>query len=119
MANTIKLNKVTKFNAIKKALVDAGVEVITVDGIDFSATEFCDREIEIISNKKSTKKRVDNSGYFEKVTDALSNGAKTPTELMSLIGVENTQKVAAILKGMGDMVQKSTKGKKVFYSLAE
>lgn len=71
-----------------------------------------------LAKKTSAKKTVDNTIYFDAVRDALSNGALTPTELMAKVGVANTQKVASIVKGMTD-VNKVTKGKKIFYSLAE
>lgn len=71
-------------------------------------------------SKKSDKKKasVDNTPYFEAVREALADGGKTPTELVSLIGVANTQKVASIVKAMGDEVVRNTKGKKVTYELA-
>lgn len=69
--------------------------------------------------KKATKKKsVDNTGYFEDVREALADGALTPTELMNKIGVANTQKVSAIVKAMGEEIEKETKGKKVLYKLA-
>lgn len=70
-----------------------------------------------LEKKASSKKTVDNSGYYESVRNALAEKPLTPTELMGVINVANTQKVSAIVKGMTDVV-KTTKGKKVFYSLA-
>lgn len=71
-----------------------------------------------LTKKTSAKKTVDNSSYFESVEIALADGQLTPTELMAKIGVANTQKVSAIVKDMSNVVR-TTKGKKVFYSLAE
>ena len=71
-----------------------------------------------LEKKSSSKKTVDNSGYYEAVENALAGGSLTPTELMAKIGVANTQKVSAIVKGMSN-IEKSAKGKKIFYSLAE
>lgn len=71
--------------------------------------------------KKASAKRkvVDNSPYFDLVRDALVDGAKTPTELAKIIGVDNTQKVTAIVGKMTDEIVKTKKGKITLYSLAE
>lgn len=120
MANTnsIKVTKVDTFNAIVKAFAENGIETLEIKGEQISVADFCNHEIELIQKKSSKKKAVDNTGYYSDVENALADGALTPTELMSKIGVANTQKVSAIVKGMSNVV-KTTKGKKVFYSLAE
>lgn len=66
----------------------------------------------------SKKKTVDNSGYYNAIRNALADGAMTPTDLAAIVGVANTQKVAAIVKTMGDEIVKDTKGKKITYRLA-
>lgn len=119
MANATKLTKVEKFNAIANALVKVGVEELTVGNETFSVSEFCTHEVELITakaEKSREKKAVDNSSFYPLVEQALENGALTPTELMAKIGVPNTQKVASIVKGMSN-INKTVKGKKVFYSL--
>ena len=119
MANATKLTKVEKFNAIANALVEVGVEELTVGNETFSVSEFCNHEVELIktkAEKSREKKTVDNSSFYPLVEQALENGALTPTELMAKIGVPNTQKVASIVKGMSN-INKNVKGKKVFYSL--
>lgn len=118
MANTIKVTKVDTFNAIVKAFAEMEIDTLEIKGEQVSIADFCNHEIELIQKKSASKKTVDNSGYFELVENALANGALTPTELMAKIGVANTQKVSAIVKGMSN-VEKTMKGKKVFYSLAE
>lgn len=118
MANTIKVTKVDTFNAIVKAFAEMEIDTLEIKGEQVSIADFCNHEIELIQKKSASKKTVDNSGYFELVENALANGALTPTELMAKIGVANTQKVSAIVKGMSN-VEKTVKGKKVFYSLAE
>lgn len=75
-------------------------------------------KVSLMKKSETKRKSVDNSPYFEKVEEALAEGEKTPTELMNLIGAANTQKVASIVKAMPNVV-KTTKGKKVFYSLGE
>lgn len=120
MANSIKVTKVDTFNAIAKACFEKGLDTLEIKGEVISIKDFCDHEIELIQNKASkskAKKAVDNSGYYELVEQALANGSLTPTELMAKIGVPNTQKVASIVKGMSN-IEKTVKGKKVFYSLA-
>lgn len=116
MANTTKVTKVDTFNAIVSVMAEMGIEDLEIKGERVSVKDFCNHEIELIEKKKTSKKRVDNSEYFEKVEQALSAGALTPTELMAKIGVPNTQKVAAIVGGMSN-VDRTVKGKKVFYSL--
>ena len=118
IANATKITKVEKFQAIAKILNESGVELISVGSESFSPEEFCKHEIELIQSKaeKSKSKRVDNSEYFEKVEQALANGSLTPTELMVKVGVPNTQKIAAIVSNMSN-VDRTVKGKKVFYSL--
>lgn len=72
------------------------------------------------ANKKS-KKAVDNSEYQRKVVEILSDGvSRTPSEMVSLLNVINTQKVAGICTPMikaGTLV-KEQKGKSVKYRLA-
>lgn len=67
------------------------------------------------------KKAVDNSEYQSKVVEILSDGvSRTPSEMVSLLGVINTQKVAGICTPMikaGTLV-KEQKGKSVKYRLA-
>lgn len=73
-----------------------------------------------LAKKQSKKASVDNSGYYDNVREALAEGIKTPTEMVAILGVANTQKVSAIVKPLiesGEVV-KTTKGKKVTYSLA-
>lgn len=73
-----------------------------------------------LEKKASPKKSVDNSCYYDNVKKVLADGAKTPTELVTMLGVTNTQKVTAICKPLieSGKVVKNTKGKKVTYSLA-
>lgn len=74
-----------------------------------------------LEKKASSKKaKVDNSEFEQKVLDVLAEGSKTPTELVGLIGVANTQKVASVCKPLieSGSVLKITKGKKVSYALA-
>lgn len=98
-----------------QALVNA-LEVVT-DEETKSRLEDLKASLEKKASAKK-KKTVDNSGYFEAVTEALADGSKTPTDLASIIGVANTQKVAAIVKAMGGSVKRDVKGKKVTYTLA-
>ena len=116
MTNATKITKAETFNAIISAMEEVGIETLEIRGEKVSIKDFCNHEIELIEKKRTSKKRVDNSEYFEKVEQALSAGALTPTELMAKIGVPNTQKVAAIVSGMSN-VDRTVKGKKVFYSL--
>lgn len=69
-----------------------------------------------LEKKASSKKKVDNSGYFPKVVEILSTGEKTPTELKALVGVDTTQKMSAIVSAMPN-VERVTKGKKTIYKL--
>lgn len=118
MANTTKITKVAVFKAIAEAYAKNEVSVM-VNGEAVDVEAFCQREVELIQNKAlkaSQKRTVDNSEWAEKVTSALSTGAKTPTELMVLIKAPNTQKVASVVKGMPN-VKRTAKGKKVYYSL--
>ena len=118
MANTKKITKVEVLNAIAEAIVLNEVPVM-VNGEAVDVEAFCKHEVELIQNKAlkaSQKKHVDNSEWAEAVTSALSTGAKTPTELMTLIQAPNTQKVASVVKGMSN-VNRVVKGKKVLYSL--
>lgn len=120
MANTTKITKVAVFKAIAEAYAQNEVSVM-VNGEAVDVEAFCQREVELIQNKAlkaSQKKHVDNSDWAEKVTSALSTGAKTPTELMTLIQAPNTQKVASVVKGMPN-VKRTAKGKKVYYSLGQ
>lgn len=73
-----------------------------------------------LAKKQSKKASVDNSGYYDNVRGALAEGVKTPTEMVAILGVQNTQKVASIVKPLIDSgeVVKTTKGKKVTYALA-
>lgn len=77
--------------------------------------------LKVSLEKKATSKKskVDNSEYVEKMIEVLQGGAKTPTELVALIGVANTQKVASVAKPLIDAgtVVKNTKGKNVTYAL--
>lgn len=71
-----------------------------------------------LEKKKSNKKSVDNSEWFEKVRDALADGGMSPSDLMKAIDAPNTQKVTAIVKDMGAEIVRDVKGKKVTYKLA-
>lgn len=73
--------------------------------------------------KKASAKRktVDNTGYYDKVISVLAEGGKSPTDMVTILGVANTQKVASIVKPLIDngTVIKNSKGKKVTYTLAQ
>ena len=114
--STTKVTKVMVFSAIAEALAE-----VTIDGEIVSVSDFCKHEIELIQNKASkakSKKSVDNSENVQIITDYLTRvGSATPTEIMNECNFPNTQKVSAVLRTM-DNVIKTTKGKKVTYSLA-
>lgn len=112
--------KITYVEAIETVMAIVGAELYTKNGekvvVDKDAIN---RMVDLkasLEKKSATKKAVDNTGYYSKVENALANGSLTPTELMAKIDVPNTQKVAAIVKGMPN-VDRVVKGKKVFYSL--
>lgn len=112
--------KITYVEAIETVMAIVGAELYTKNGekvvVDKDAIN---RMVDLkasLEKKSATKKAVDNTGYYAKVENALANGSLTPTELMAKIDVPNTQKVAAIVKGMPN-VDRVVKGKKVFYSL--
>jgi len=116
-----KVTKVEKFNAIAKVLADAGVSTLSIRNEEVNVAEFIGNEVALIEKKasKATTKRVDNSEGIAKVREVLADGkAYTPTEIQALTGLVNTQKVASVLKAMGDSVKRETKGKKVTYKLA-
>ena len=112
--------KITYVEAIETVMAIVGAELYTKNGekvvVDKDAIN---RMVDLkasLEKKSATKKAVDNTSYYAKVENALANGSLTPTELMAKIDVPNTQKVAAIVKGMPN-VDRVVKGKKVFYSL--
>ena len=112
--------KITYVEAIETVMAIVDTELYTKNGekvvVDKDAIN---RMVDLkasLEKKSTTKKAVDNTGYYAKVENALANGSLTPTELMAKIDVPNTQKVAAIVKGMPN-VDRVVKGKKVFYSL--
>ena len=122
MANTTipSVTKVAKFNALAKVLTDNGLAKATIDGVEVDYTEFIAHEVELLEKKASkATKKVDNSANIELVKGVLADGQPhTPTEIQALTGLANTQKVASVLKAMGDAVKKDVKGKKVTYTLA-
>lgn len=73
-----------------------------------------------LEKKASSKKKTDNSALQTKVIEILAEGAKTPSELVSLLGVDNTQKVAGVCKPLIEdgTIIKTVKGKKTTYELA-
>ena len=122
MANTTipSVTKVAKFNALAKVLTDNGLAKAIIDGVEVDYTEFIAHEVELLEKKASkATKKVDNSANIELVKGVLADRQPhTPTEIQALTGLANTQKVASVLKAMGDAVKKDVKGKKVTYTLA-
>lgn len=112
--------KITYVEAIETVMAIIKTELYAENGERVSVDEnVIDKMADLkasLEKKSATKKAVDNTGYYSKVENALANGSLTPTELMAKIDVPNTQKVAAIVKGMPN-VDRVVKGKKVFYSL--
>lgn len=112
--------KITYVEAIETVMAIIGAELYAENGEKITVNEdVVSRMADLkasLEKKSATKKAVDNTGYYSKVEQALANGSLTPTELMAKIDVPNTQKVAAIVKGMSN-VDRVVKGKKVFYSL--
>lgn len=120
MANTNKITKVDTFKAIKEAFLRRETDTLTIKGEQVSIIDFCNHEIELIQKKASSKKKTDNSAYQSKVIEILREGGKTPSELVSLLDVINTQKVAGVCKPLieNGIIKKEIKGKKVTYFLA-
>jgi len=119
------VTKVQALDAIAKALDEAGIATISVEVaednvVDLKPAEFLEYQIELIKNKKATPKaKVDNTANIEVVRGILKETPDlTPTEICAKSGLANTQKVASVLKAMGDEVVKTTKGKKITYKLA-
>ena len=112
--------KITYVEAIETVMAIVGAELYAENGEKITVNEdVVSRMADLkasLEKKSATKKAVDNTGYYSKVEEALAKGSLTPTELMAKIDVPNTQKVAAIVKGMSN-VDRVVKGKKVFYSL--
>lgn len=107
--------KMTYAQALVNAMNSADLDAETIARLgDLKAS------LDKKAQSKSTKAKVDNSGYQATVLDVLVDGGKTPTELVSVLGVANTQKVASICKPLieNGSILKITKGKKVTYTLA-
>lgn len=99
--------KITYTDALAKAIEMVSDPVVADRLTDLKAS---------LEKKASSKKKVDNSGFFAKVEEVLGTGAKTPTELKALVGVDTTQKMTAILKAMPN-VESKKEGKKSLYFL--
>ena len=112
MANE-KITKRERFTEIIKVL--EGAERVDLANVIRHELELMDAK-----NAKRASQKVDNSGYFEMIEKALagSNGM-TPTELVAKVGLPNTQKLASIVKCMGNRIIRDAKGKKVIYKLAD
>lgn len=103
--------------------------IATVNADNAEIVEFCNREIELLNNRKSsktpTKTQKANEGIMDAIADALGafeNGV-TVTDLIAsadaLNGLTN-QKVSALLRKMVEAgrVTKTIEGKKAMFSLA-
>lgn len=121
-ATVSKVTKVEKLSAIIDALKENEIDVISIKGEDVSAIDTLQHEINLNKSKaekSKSKKAVDNSDWETKIVEALEGGkVVTPTELMALIEAPNTQKVSAVVKGMGSRIITTKKGKKTTYELA-
>lgn len=112
MANE-KITKRERFTEMVKVFTEVGRDDLA-DAIR--------HELELMDakNAKRASQKVDNSGYFEMIETALT-GSKgmTPTELVAKVGLPNTQKLASVVKSMGNRITREAKGKKVIYKLAD
>ena len=123
MANAnSKVTKVEKLNAIISILKENEIDVVEIKGEEVSLVDALNHEIALNkakAEKSKSKKAVDNSNWENKIKSALEGGkVVTPTELMALIEAPNTQKVSAVVKGMGSAIITTKKGKKTTYELA-
>ncbi len=103
--------------------------IATINAADAEIVEFCNREIELLDNRKNsktpTKTQKANEGIMDAIAEALKGveGGVTVTELMAsnevLKGLSN-QKVSALLRKMkdDDRVIRTIEGKKALFSLA-
>lgn len=121
-ATVSKVTKVEKLSAIIDVLKENEIDVISIKGEDVSAIDTLQHEINLNKSKaekSKSKKAVDNSDWETKIVEALEGGkVVTPTELMALVEAPNTQKVSAVVKGMGSRIITTKKGKKTTYELA-
>mgnify|MGYP003292969550 CR=1 FL=1 len=104
----------------KMTYAQALVNAMAVVADEETRARLADLKASLEKKASSKKAKVDNSEFEQKVLDVLAGGSKTPTELVGLIGVQNTQKVASVCKPLIECgrVTKTTKGKKVTYALA-
>ena len=103
--------------------------IATVNAADAEIVEFCNREIELLDNRKNsktpTKTQKANEGIMDAIAKALKGveGGVTVTDLIAstdaLNGLTN-QKVSALLRKMKEdgRVIKTIEGKKALFSLA-
>ena len=103
--------------------------IATVNADNAEIVDFCNHEIEILSNRKSskspTKTQKANEGVMDNIAEALTafSDGVTVTELIgsseALSGLTN-QKVSALLRKMieSGKVVKTISGKKALFSLA-
>jgi hypothetical protein len=105
------------------------VKIATVNAADTEIVEFCNREIELLDNRKNsktpTKTQKANEGIMDTIAEALKGfeGGVTVTELMAsneVLKDLSNQKVSALLRKMRDdgRVIKTIEGKKALFSLA-
>lgn len=104
----------------------ATIKTLLADNEEIVA--FCDREIELLSKKRSSsnsKAKAETEERAEKVYNALAQmeEAVTITELLALTSDEEVagytnQRVSALLRKLGDRVVKEIRGKKAYFSVA-
>lgn len=103
--------------------------IATLNASDAEVVDFCNKEIERLekrsSSKTPTKTQKENEGVMDSIAEALTAFSEgvTVTDLIAsseaLTGLTN-QKVSALLRKMieAGRVTKSMKGKKAFFALA-
>lgn len=103
--------------------------IATVNADDAEIVEFCTHEIELLANRKSSKKgqtktQKENEGIKETIVETLAaSGEKmTVTELTKCEGLDfSGQKISALLRQLieSGKVEKTMEGKKAYFSVVE
>ncbi len=110
----------------KRENFNALIDLATANGKDELVT-FLKHEIELLDNRKSTsnKAKAESDARAEKVYTALAEMEEpvTITELQSLasdaeVREYTNQRISALLRKLGDRVQKEIRGKKSYFSVA-
>ncbi len=102
--------------------------IATVNASDAEIVAFCEHEIELLANRKSSKKgqtktQKENEGIKDIILSALADADKmTVTELTKCEGLDYSgQKISALLRQLieSGKVEKIMEGKKAYFTLVE